>query len=121
FDALSGPIGGNFLAAHPPNFFSVTFEECVEEPFPELIADPVFEIARIAHGKQAGFHPRKNTKRRPEDAQLEQRFKRFQRIREKFAVVKNARRTRSDEHVVRQNLGHELYDRLGFGKETMTT
>ena len=55
----------------------------------------------------------------PEDAKLEQRFERFQRIGEKFAVVKNARGTRPDEHVVRQNLRPEIFDRLGFGKETV--
>ena len=119
FDALRRPVGRDFLAAHAPNFFGVTLEECVEEPFAELIAYPFFEIARISHRKQARFHPRKNAKRRPEDAKLEQRFERFQRIGEKFAVVKNPRRTRSHEHVVRQNLGPQIFDRLGLGKETV--
>ena len=119
FDALRGPVGGNFLAAHAPNFFRVTLEECVEEPFAELIAYPFFEIARIAHWEQARFHPRKHAKDRPEDPKFQQRFERFQRIGEKFAVVKNARRPRSHEHVVRQDLRPQIFDRLRLGKETV--
>src|SRR6266404_7071554 len=99
-DALRRPVGRDFFAAHSPNFFSVTFEECVEEAFAELIAYPLLEIARISHGKQARFHPRQHAKHRLEDAELEKRFERFQRIGEEFSVVKNARRPRPYEHVV---------------------
>src|SRR6266581_951976 len=48
-DPLRRPVGRDFFAAHSPNFFSITFEECVEETFAELIAYPLFEIARIPH------------------------------------------------------------------------
>jgi hypothetical protein len=60
FDSLRRPVGGNLVAAHSPDFFSVTLEECVEEPFAELIAYPLFEIPRIADRKQARLYPRKN-------------------------------------------------------------
>ena len=51
-DPLSGPVGRDFLAAHSPDFFSVALEECIEEPFAELIAYPFFEIAWVAYRKQ---------------------------------------------------------------------
>ena len=68
FDSLRSPVSRDFLAAHAPNLFGVTLEECVEEPFAELIAYPFFEIPWISHRKQARFHPRKNAKHRPEEA-----------------------------------------------------
>src|SRR5437667_8763208 len=43
-DPLRGPVRGDFLAAHPPNFLGITFEERVEEPAAKLIADPLFEV-----------------------------------------------------------------------------
>src|SRR6266478_8958792 len=88
-DALRRPVGRDFFAAHSPNFFSITFEECVEETFAELIAYPLFEIARIPYREEARFHPRKNAKNRFENAELQQRFERLQRIGKKIAAVKN--------------------------------
>ncbi len=57
FDALRGPVGRDFFAAHSPNFFGITFEECFEEPFAKLIAYPLFKIARVPHREEARFHP----------------------------------------------------------------
>src|SRR5262249_21602998 len=51
FDSLRSPVGRDLLATHPPNFFGVTLEECVEEPLAELIAYPFFEILWISHRK----------------------------------------------------------------------
>src|SRR5439155_16075237 len=50
-DALGGPISRDFFAAHPPYFFSVALKENVEETFAKLIADPLFEVSRMAHRK----------------------------------------------------------------------
>ena len=100
-DALRGPVCRNFPAAHPPDFFGVALKECVEEPFAELIAYPLFEIARIPHRKQTRFQPGKDTQSRFDDTELHQCFDRFERIRVKFAVIENARRTWPHEHVVR--------------------
>src|SRR5207244_8667214 len=48
-DALCGPIGRNFFAAHPPHFFGVALKENVEETFAEFIADLLLELSRMAH------------------------------------------------------------------------
>ena len=119
-DALRRPVGRDFFAGHAPDFFSITFEECVEETFAELIAYPLFEIARIPHREEARLHPRKNAKNRFENAEFQQRFERLQRIGKKFAAVKNTRGTRAHEHVIRQNLGPQVFDGFRFGKEPVS-
>ena len=55
FDTLRCPVGGDFFAAHAPDFFGVALEERFEEPPAELIAYPIFEIPRVPHRKQARF------------------------------------------------------------------
>ena len=70
-DPLRRPVGGDFLAAHTPDFFGVALEECVEEAFAELITNPLFEIARVPHREESRFQPGKNAERRFEDAQLQ--------------------------------------------------
>src|SRR5882724_3664252 len=57
-DALCRPIGRNFFAAHPPHFFGVALKENVEETFAELVADPLLEVSRMAHGKESRLEPR---------------------------------------------------------------
>src|SRR5437773_2213542 len=120
FNALYGPVGRDFFADHSPSLFGITFEECVEEPSAELIAHPLFKIARVPHWEEARFHPRKNAKNRFENAEFQQRFERLQRIGKKFAAVKNTRGTWAREHVVRQNLGPQIFDRFRFGEETVS-
>src|SRR6266404_1206493 len=118
-DPLRRPVGGDFLAAHPPNFFGVALEKGVKEPFAELIAHPLFKIARISHRKEARFQRGKNAQSRSEDTQFEQRFKWPQRIGEKFSVVKNPRRPWPHEHVIRQNLRPQIFYRFGLREETV--
>src|SRR6266566_461935 len=120
FDALRGPVSRDFFAVHSPNFFGVTFEKRFEEPFAELIAHPFFKIARMPHREETRFQPGKDTENRVKDAEFQQCFERFQRIRKEFAAVKNTRGTWTQEHVVRQNLGPQIFDRFRFGKETVS-
>src|ERR1700751_3462295 len=40
-DALRGPISRNFPATHSPDLFGIAFEESIEQPFAELVANPV--------------------------------------------------------------------------------
>src|SRR4029453_16130 len=66
-NALRCPVCGDFFAAHSPNLFGIAFEECVEESSAELVADPFFEIARIADWEEARFQPGKDAEQRFED------------------------------------------------------
>jgi len=88
---LRCPVGGNFLTTHSPDFFGVTLEECVEQSFAKLIANPFLEIFRIPDREQTSFQPGKNAQNRFENAKLQQGFNWLERIREKFAAIKNAR------------------------------
>src|SRR5438874_9937586 len=75
FDALRGPIRRNFPAAHSPNLFGIAFEESVEEAFAELVANPVFEVLRVADWHKTRLQPRQDAKRGFEQAEFHQRFK----------------------------------------------
>src|SRR5207249_11352523 len=80
---------------------------------------PLFEIARIPHRKQTRFQPGKDTQSRFDDTELHQCFERLERIRVKFAVIENARRTWPHEHVIRQNLRPQIFYSFGLRKETV--
>ena len=113
------PVGRDFLATHSPDLFGVALEENPEEPAPKLIADPILEIARVAHGEESRFQPGKNAKDRLQDAELDEGFKRLERVSEKFAAVKYPRRTWAIQHVVGQELCPQVLDRLRFGEKAM--
>src|ERR1041384_218683 len=68
-DPLRGPVCGDFLAAHPPDLFGIALEECIEQAFAELIAYPLFEVARVTHWKESGFQPREGAESRFENAE----------------------------------------------------
>ena len=70
FNALRGPVCGNFPAAHAPNLLGIALEESVEEPSAELIAHPLFKVTRIADWEDASFQPGEHAKNRFEDAEL---------------------------------------------------
>ena len=120
FDALCRPISGDFFAAHAPDFFGVTLKEDIEEAFAKLVADPIFEVARIADRKETRFEPGQNAEDRFKDAELDQRLERLQRVGEKLARVKDARGTGAHEHVVGQNLRPKIFDRFRFGEKAVT-
>ena len=42
-DPLRRPVGGDLLAAHPPDLFGVGLEEDAEQAAAKLVAHPVFE------------------------------------------------------------------------------
>jgi hypothetical protein len=54
FDALRRPIGGNFIAAHPPHLFGVGLEEDREQPLTELVAHPIVKGFGIFDGEGFG-------------------------------------------------------------------
>ena len=85
-----------------------------------MIADPVLEIARIAHGEKSRLEPGQNAKRRSDDAELQQRFEWLERIGEKFSAVKNARSSRTLEHVVGQKLVPKIVNFFRLGEKPMT-
>ena len=114
------PVGRDLSATHSPNFFGVTLEEDIEEPFAELIAHPVLEIAWIAHRPEPGFEPGENAQKRPKNAELHQRFERLEGISEELAAVEDSRRPWSLQHVVGQNLRPEIFHRLGFGEKPVS-
>jgi len=86
-----------------------------------IVGHPILEIARIAHGQEPRFEPRKEAKGRLDNAKLDERFEWFQRVSEKFAAIKYARRSRPLQHVVGQNFRPQIFDRFRFRKKTMTT
>src|SRR6202022_629023 len=96
-------------------------EESVEKTPAKLVAHPFFEVARVAHRKEPGFKPGENAKERLENAELQECLERFERVSEKFSAVKNPRRARTLQHVVRQNFRPQVFDRLRFGEKTMGT
>src|SRR5207245_7476301 len=102
FDALRCPVGGNFLAAHPPDFFGVAFKENIKETPSELVGHPILEIAGIAHGQKPRFEPGKEAKGRLDNAQLDERFEWFQREGEKLVYINYARCWRQAQHVIGQ-------------------
>ena len=70
FNALRGPVCGNFPAAHAPDLLGVALEESVEESSAELVAYPLFKVTRIADWEDASFQPGEHAKNRFEDAEL---------------------------------------------------
>src|SRR5204862_6759468 len=90
------------------NFLGVALIDKIKETFAELVADPVFEVARIAHRHKARFQPRQNAEDGFEGAEFDQGFERAERVGKKFATVKNARPARPIQHVLRQNLVPKL-------------
>ena len=118
-NALCGPVGGDFFAAHPPDFFRVGLEEDVEQPLAELIAHPVLERLRVL--RREGLRPGvgEDAAGRLEDAELGQRLAGLERVLEEGVVVKDARRPRPVEHVVGQDFGPEVFDFLRLGEEAV--
>jgi hypothetical protein len=64
---------------------------------------------------------RKHTQCGFQDSEFEKRFKGFERVGKKLAAIKNSRRTRAIEHIVRQNFRPEIFDFLRFRKKAMTS
>ena len=75
FNALGGPVGGNFLAAHAPDFLGIGLKEDAEEALAKLVDDPVFEGFGIACGTKSGFGERQHAADRFEQAELGERIR----------------------------------------------
>jgi hypothetical protein len=71
----------------------------------------------IGNWKHPGLEIRENAEGRTDDAELDQRFERPERIGKEFAVIENPRGARAIKHVVRQDLVPKLIDLLGFGEK----
>src|SRR5919199_6086784 len=73
----------------------------------------------MAHRKHPRLQVREGAARRFERAELRQRLRSFQRIREVLAAVVDARRAGPHQQIVAEDLGPEILDLLRFGEEAM--
>ena len=87
FNPLGSPVGRNFTAAHPPDFFGVGLKEDAEQPLAKLVRDPVLESPRVLHGKEPGMGIRRHAPGRLNQAEVSQGLARLERIGVVFAAV----------------------------------
>src|SRR5690606_14347185 len=96
-------------------------EEDREEALAKLVGDPIVECLRLLVRKRLFVHERKNAHGALDDAEVAERFERFQRIGIILAVVIDAAHARPRNEILRQDLVPEIDDLFGFRKEAVPT